>query len=400
MQSPPLVQWLRSAACFAVAAASLSFGLPAAAADVHVGQRVNVTLSDAQAHASRTVVRHGDRLVFCNRDTIQHRLFSIDQAMAFEAPQLRPGECWELPVDNPGDVARNLRINSRIHMHVFLELLVLPDRLPAFPAGGSPQDCQLIGEHCACRPAPQQPRGVVEGRFCAGLEPIGLRNCAWHGRACLCSASWRSSEPRSWHRSNDETCREAERRSTLARAAPPLPGTANPNCAWVQRAAGRDPDCFCAARGSEIRDPRECPPLAAGPWPSEPPVRAFEVIGAVAPAVVNRGARQALTVQFIGTPRFPVEVVLQPRPADRGGCFDVAPPRGWNCVAARMPVAAAASAGNLVIANAIWCDTMDPAHHGEWTMRFEVIVVEGNRQATRPVPVDITCNARNIPRPR
>ncbi|MCC7425286.1 MAG: hypothetical protein IT557_00120 [Alphaproteobacteria bacterium] len=156
-----------------------------------------------------------------------------------------------------------------------------------------------------------------------------------------------------------------------------------------------------SARGYLVRvDP-------AGLCVGQPPPEARRPAGAAGPGgfaitdlpavrTTNRGPRLPLVVRYSGTPEFPVNIVLAPRPAERGGCFDSGGPRNWSCGTERRSVVRAEQAGMIELRDAVWCETGAQEHNGTWTMRYEVTITDRRGLVAGPVGVDFVCDAQNI----
>ena len=69
-----------------------------------------------------TVVQTGTRVVFPNRDTVQHHVYSLSKAKKFELPLYNPGQKESLVFDVPGLVT----IGCNIHDWMISHLVVVP----------------------------------------------------------------------------------------------------------------------------------------------------------------------------------------------------------------------------------------------------------------------------------
>ena len=69
-----------------------------------------------------TVVQAGTRVVFPNRDTVQHHVYSLSKAKKFELPLYNPGQAESLVFDVPGLVT----VGCNIHDWMISHLVVVP----------------------------------------------------------------------------------------------------------------------------------------------------------------------------------------------------------------------------------------------------------------------------------
>jgi plastocyanin len=69
-----------------------------------------------------TVVQTGSRVVFPNRDTVQHHVYSLSKAKKFELPLYNPGSAESFVFDVPGVVT----LGCNIHDWMLAYLVVVP----------------------------------------------------------------------------------------------------------------------------------------------------------------------------------------------------------------------------------------------------------------------------------
>lgn len=69
-----------------------------------------------------TVVQAGSRVVFPNKDTVQHHVYSLSKAKKFELPLYNPGQNESIVFDTPGLVT----LGCNIHDWMLAYLVVVP----------------------------------------------------------------------------------------------------------------------------------------------------------------------------------------------------------------------------------------------------------------------------------
>ena len=69
-----------------------------------------------------TVVQTGTRVVFPNRDTVQHHVYSLSKAKKFELPLYNPGQAESVVFDVPGLVS----VGCNIHDWMISQLVIVP----------------------------------------------------------------------------------------------------------------------------------------------------------------------------------------------------------------------------------------------------------------------------------
>ena len=69
-----------------------------------------------------TVVQAGSKVVFPNRDTVQHHVYSLSKAKKFELPLYNPGQAETIVFDVPGVVT----LGCNIHDWMLAYLVVVP----------------------------------------------------------------------------------------------------------------------------------------------------------------------------------------------------------------------------------------------------------------------------------
>ncbi|HEY8995815.1 MAG TPA: methylamine utilization protein [Lacunisphaera sp.] len=91
---------------------------PAVAADA----QVEIAQEDQEFAAFVTVVQTGTRVVFPNRDTVQHHVYSLSKPKKFELPLYNPGQKESIVFEIPGLVT----IGCNIHDWMISHLVVVP----------------------------------------------------------------------------------------------------------------------------------------------------------------------------------------------------------------------------------------------------------------------------------
>jgi plastocyanin len=89
---------------------------------VAAGARVEIAQQGQEFSAYVTVVQSGTRVVFPNRDTVQHHVYSLSKAKKFELPLYNPGEKESVAFEVSGLVT----IGCNIHDWMISHLLVVP----------------------------------------------------------------------------------------------------------------------------------------------------------------------------------------------------------------------------------------------------------------------------------
>lgn len=119
---PALVQIaLKTAKGEPVADAVVSL-LPATGAVPPPAGEVEVMQKDEQFSPYVTVVQAGGRVVFPNRDTVQHHVYSLSKARKFELPLYAPGSSEAITFDQPGLVT----LGCNIHDWMIAYIVVVP----------------------------------------------------------------------------------------------------------------------------------------------------------------------------------------------------------------------------------------------------------------------------------
>lgn len=119
---PALVQIaLKTAKGELVADAVVSL-LPAAGAVPPPAVEAEVMQKDEQFSPYVTAVQAGGRVVFPNRDTVQHHVYSLSKAKKFELPLYAPGSSEVITFDQPGLVT----LGCNIHDWMIAYIVVVP----------------------------------------------------------------------------------------------------------------------------------------------------------------------------------------------------------------------------------------------------------------------------------
>jgi plastocyanin len=92
--------------------------VPPVAADA----RVEIEQEGQEFEPFVTVVQAGTRVVFPNRDTVQHHVYSLSKAKKFELPLYNPGQKESVVFDVPGLVT----VGCNIHDWMISHLVVVP----------------------------------------------------------------------------------------------------------------------------------------------------------------------------------------------------------------------------------------------------------------------------------
>jgi plastocyanin len=96
--------------------------LDAPAPPVPADTRVEIAQQGQEFSAYVTVVQAGTRVVFPNRDTVQHHVYSLSKAKKFELPLYNPGQAESLVFD----VAGLVTLGCNIHDWMISHLVVVP----------------------------------------------------------------------------------------------------------------------------------------------------------------------------------------------------------------------------------------------------------------------------------
>lgn len=86
------------------------------------GARVEIAQQDQEFSAYVTVVQAGTLVVFPNRDTVQHHVYSLSKAKKFELPLYNPGQDESLVFD----VAGLVTVGCNIHDWMISHVVVVP----------------------------------------------------------------------------------------------------------------------------------------------------------------------------------------------------------------------------------------------------------------------------------
>jgi plastocyanin len=91
---------------------------PPPAAEAHA----EIVQKDQEFSPYVTVVQTGTTVVFPNRDTVQHHVYSLSKPKKFELPLYNPGKAESIVFDTPGLVT----IGCNIHDWMISHLVVVP----------------------------------------------------------------------------------------------------------------------------------------------------------------------------------------------------------------------------------------------------------------------------------
>jgi plastocyanin len=81
-----------------------------------------IAQQDQEFTAYVTVVQAGSRVVFPNKDTVQHHVYSLSKAKKFELPLYNPGRAESFVFDQPGLIT----LGCNIHDWMLAYLVVVP----------------------------------------------------------------------------------------------------------------------------------------------------------------------------------------------------------------------------------------------------------------------------------
>ncbi len=96
--------------------------LAAAAPPVSATAEVEIAQQDQEFSAYVTVVQAGTKVVFPNRDKVQHHIYSLSKPKKFELPLYNPGQAESIVIDTPGLVT----VGCNIHDWMITHLVVVP----------------------------------------------------------------------------------------------------------------------------------------------------------------------------------------------------------------------------------------------------------------------------------
>lgn len=96
--------------------------LDTAAPAVPVDAQIEIAQADQEFAAFVTVVQAGTKVVFPNRDTVQHHVYSLSKPKKFELSLYNPGQAESLVFEVPGLVT----VGCNIHDWMISHLVVVP----------------------------------------------------------------------------------------------------------------------------------------------------------------------------------------------------------------------------------------------------------------------------------
>lgn len=105
-----------------------------------------------------TAVQAGTKVVFPNRDTVQHHVYSLSKPKKFELPLYNPGEAESLVFDLPGLVT----VGCNIHDWMITHLVVVPT--PWFAKSGLQGPVKINAPAGRYRLEIWHPRGTATAR--------------------------------------------------------------------------------------------------------------------------------------------------------------------------------------------------------------------------------------------
>ena len=98
------------------------------------------------------------------------------------------------------------------------------------------------------------------------------------------------------------------------------------------------------------------------------------------PNVKSNGSRGDLSVRYIGSPAFPVQMIMRPRscPANR------------KCGSAKATFGAAPSDKRLLMLDVLWCAGV----RDRWDMDYEVFLRDKTGKETNALPTPVVCSPK------
>ncbi|MFZ5494529.1 MAG: carboxypeptidase regulatory-like domain-containing protein [Verrucomicrobiota bacterium] len=84
------------------------------------GTEVEIAQQDQEFSAFLTVVQTGTKIVFPNRDTVQHHVYSLSRPRRFELPLYNPGQAESVVFEVEGQVAIGCNIHDWMVSHVVI----------------------------------------------------------------------------------------------------------------------------------------------------------------------------------------------------------------------------------------------------------------------------------------
>lgn len=89
---------------------------------VAAGARIEIAQESQEFSAFLTIVQTGTKVIFPNRDTVQHHVYSLSKPRRFELPLYNPGQAESVIFDLAGQVT----IGCNIHDWMISHLVVVP----------------------------------------------------------------------------------------------------------------------------------------------------------------------------------------------------------------------------------------------------------------------------------
>jgi plastocyanin len=119
---------------------------------------VEIAQQEQEFTAYVTVVQTGTKVVFPNRDTVQHHVYSLSKPKKFELPLYNPGEAESLVFDLPGLVT----VGCNIHDWMITHLVVVPT--PWFAKSGPQGPVKISAPAGRYRREVWHPRGSATAK--------------------------------------------------------------------------------------------------------------------------------------------------------------------------------------------------------------------------------------------
>jgi len=120
--------------------------------------RAEIIQKDQEFSPYVTVVQTGTTVVFPNRDTVQHHVYSLSKPKKFELPLYNPGKAESIVFDTPGLVT----IGCNIHDWMISHLVVVPT--PWFAKSDAAGTVKITAPAGRYRLEIWHPRGTLAAR--------------------------------------------------------------------------------------------------------------------------------------------------------------------------------------------------------------------------------------------
>lgn len=132
--------------------------LDAAPPPVPANASVEIAQQGQEFSAFVTAVQTGTKVVFPNRDTVQHHVYSLSKPKKFELPLYNPGKAESLVFDLPGLVT----VGCNIHDWMITHLVVVPT--PWFAKSGLQGEVKISAPAGRYRLEIWHPRGTATAK--------------------------------------------------------------------------------------------------------------------------------------------------------------------------------------------------------------------------------------------